>query len=107
MRFKMIEALHAVLDPAVLSLVSLIFAFAGTVLLAYAMNGFVGATREVVQFLQRSIHTIVGNGDIVAFKGLDKRLDRASRGGTRMTKWGVALMTLSIMLQALAIHLQK
>lgn len=92
------------MDGKTIQLLAAILGLIGSVILAVSLNRVLFEVRFAIDALVTSIDTIVSNGDVCIFRGLDKRLKTASRISNSWVRTGIYCVSASALLAAWGIY---
>ena len=77
----------------------------GSIILAFSLDRVLTETRLAINALATSIRTVVSQGDIYVFDGLDIRLEKASYISKWFVRAGIFFLVISTFLAAWSITL--
>lgn len=92
------------MDAKTISLLSSILGLTGGVLLAYSLNRVLDEVSFCINILSTSIESVVSNGDVYFFRGLDERLKTANKISNSWVRSGIYCLVASLILAAYAIY---
>lgn len=87
--------------PALLSLIGLVLGFAGTIILAFSLNGLLAGLALASKAHDFAIEQLSApEGDVVIFTGTNKHIERGEKRGTWLIWIGLLLVAASFVGQA-------
>ena len=92
------------MDGKTIQLLAAILGLVGSVILAVSLNRVLSEVRFAIDALATSIESVVSNGDGCVFRGLDKRLETASRISSSWIRAGIYCVSASAVLAAWSIY---
>lgn len=92
------------MDAKLLSLLAAILGLIGSAILAFSVNRVLSEVRFCIDALSTSIESVISNGDVYVFRGLDQRLKDANRISGSWVRSGIYCVTTSAALAALSIY---
>lgn len=92
------------MDLKGVSLLSAIFGLVGGVILAFSLNRTLSEVRFAVNALATSIESVMSNGDVYIFRGLDERLKTANRISGLWVRIGIYCLVVSAILASWNIY---
>ncbi len=92
------------MDGKTIQLLAAILGLVGGVILAFSLNRVLSEVRLAVDALSTSIESVVSQGNIYVFRGLDKRLRTASKTSNSWVRAGICCLAASAALTAWSIY---
>ena len=92
------------MDGKSIQLLAAILGLVGSVILAVSLNRVLFEVRFAIDALATSIETVVSEGDVYIFRGLDERLKTASRISNSWVRAGIYCLSASAVLAAWSIY---
>lgn len=92
------------MDGKTIQLLSAILGLVGGVILAFSLNRILFEVRFSIEKLATSIESVVSNGDVYIFRGLDERLKTANRISNSWVRAGIYCLAASAVLAAWSIY---
>src|ERR1700693_888996 len=91
-----------------LNTVGLALGLLGSVILAFSLNGVLSEIALAINFIDTALEGMLSSqGDILRARGLQRRLDRATRKSSRWTIVGLIMLAAAFGLQLIALYAQK
>lgn len=92
------------MDGKTIQLLAAILGLVGSVILAVSLNRVLFEVRFAINALATSIESVVSNGNVYVFRGVDERLKTASRISSSWVRVGIYCVSASAVLAAWNIY---
>lgn len=92
------------MDGKTIQLLAAILGLVGSVILAVSLNRVLFEVRFAINALATSIESVVSNGNVYVFRGLEERLKTASRISSSWVRAGIYCVSASAVLAAWSIY---
>lgn len=92
------------MDGKTIQLLAAILGLVGSVILAVSLNRVLFEVRFAINALATSIESVVSNGNVYVFRGIDERLKTASRISSSWVRAGIYCVSASAVLAAWSIY---
>jgi hypothetical protein len=92
------------MDGKTIQLLAAILGLVGSVILAVSLNRVLFEVRFAINALATSIESVVSNGNVYVFRGVDERLKTASRISSSWVRAGIYCVSASAVLAAWSIY---
>lgn len=97
--------MNYLVNPEIVTLFGTFLAFVGTVILAFSMGRVFWELRFALDAISTTIESLVSNGNVYVFRGLEERISKAMKASKWPTLTGLFLVAIAMPIQGYSLYL--